>query len=128
MLFPNYSRKAQAPYNKINKNSVITEFKNSTIIGWVLVALDAKVGQTAVKNQGFVAAVGLNASPLSPQLPRSHCDAHGTYAARNRSPHGHASDPTNAASQQVVAQVRRQGILAADRWVAGWRQPSSRQH
>ena len=36
----NYPRKAQAPYNKINKNSVITEFKNSRIIGWVLVALD----------------------------------------------------------------------------------------
>jgi len=39
----NYSRKAQAPYNKIYKNSVITEFKNSTVIGWVLVALDAQV-------------------------------------------------------------------------------------
>ena len=39
----NYPRKAQAPYSKINKNSVITEFKNSTRIGWVLVALDAKV-------------------------------------------------------------------------------------
>ncbi len=40
---PNYPRKAQAPYNKINKNSVITEFKNSPVIGWVLVALDAQV-------------------------------------------------------------------------------------
>ena len=40
-------RKAQAPYNKINKNSVITESENCTIIGWVLVALDAKVGQNA---------------------------------------------------------------------------------
>jgi hypothetical protein len=39
----NYPRKAQAPYNKIHKNSVITEFKNSPIIGWVLVALDAQV-------------------------------------------------------------------------------------
>jgi hypothetical protein len=39
----NYSRKAQVPYNKTNKNSVITEFKNNTITGWVLVALDAKV-------------------------------------------------------------------------------------
>ena len=42
---PNYQRKAQAPYNKINQNSVITEFKNSPVIGWVLVALDAKVRQ-----------------------------------------------------------------------------------
>jgi len=40
---PNYPRKAQAPYNKINKNSVITESENNTINGWVLVALDAKV-------------------------------------------------------------------------------------
>jgi hypothetical protein len=39
----NYPRKAQAPYNKINKNSVITEFKNNSISGWVLVALDAQV-------------------------------------------------------------------------------------
>ncbi len=41
--WPNYPHKAQAPYNKINKNSVITEFKNNPIIGWVLVALDAEV-------------------------------------------------------------------------------------
>ena len=40
----NYSRKAQVPYHKQNKNSVITEFKKYTIIGWVLVALDAKLG------------------------------------------------------------------------------------
>ena len=39
----NYSRKAQAPYNKINKNSVITEFQKCPISGWVLVALDAEV-------------------------------------------------------------------------------------
>jgi hypothetical protein len=45
---PNYPRKAQAPYNKINKNSVITEFKNSPIIGWVLVALDAEVRMIVV--------------------------------------------------------------------------------
>jgi hypothetical protein len=39
----------QAPYNKINKNSVITEFKKCPMIGWVLVALDAKVRQTSTK-------------------------------------------------------------------------------
>jgi hypothetical protein len=45
----NYPRKAQAPYNKINKNSVITEFKNCTIIGWVLVALDAEVSRITAR-------------------------------------------------------------------------------
>jgi hypothetical protein len=52
----NYPRKARAPYNKINKNSVITEFKNNPVIGWVLVALDAKVGQRTDKNKKFAAA------------------------------------------------------------------------
>lgn len=33
----NYPLNAQAPNNKINKDSVITELKNSTAIGWVLV-------------------------------------------------------------------------------------------
>ena len=61
----NYSRKAQAPYNKINKNSVITEFKNNTISGWVLVALDAKVGQMNLKKQRFSAARTLARSCLS---------------------------------------------------------------
>jgi hypothetical protein len=50
----NYPRKAQAPYNKLNKNSVIIEFKNSSISGWVLVALDAKVRQ-AYKEKLFSA-------------------------------------------------------------------------
>jgi hypothetical protein len=39
----NYPRKAQAPYSKINKNSVITEPEKSPVSGWVLVALDAEV-------------------------------------------------------------------------------------
>ena len=40
----NYSRKAQAPYRKISENSVTTEFKNYSVVGWVRAALDAEVG------------------------------------------------------------------------------------
>ena len=40
---PNYPRKAQAPYTDLIKKTVITNFKNYSIIGWVLVALDAEV-------------------------------------------------------------------------------------
>ena len=42
-MLPNYQRKAQAPNTELIKKTVITDFKNCTIIGWVLVALDAKV-------------------------------------------------------------------------------------
>ena len=37
----NYSRKAQAPNTDLIKKTVITAFKNSPIIGWVLITLDA---------------------------------------------------------------------------------------
>jgi len=40
---PNLILTGVSTHNKVNKNSVITEFKNSTIIGWVLVAVDAKI-------------------------------------------------------------------------------------
>ncbi len=47
---PNYPRKAQVPNTDLIKKTVITVFKNNTISGWVLVALDAQVRQVQGTN------------------------------------------------------------------------------